>query len=326
MDLYELIELGDIDELLREVDRLCERRSWAELLRLRDLCRAATQRGKQLWGVAGHAEYRLALEAPAEFAAPMVEAEPGRFVLGPLTEVVASTHTWAELAPHLPLGPMRTSTAYERVMRGENLRSDEVAASEIDFGLPLALQPWEPAFAPAEYRSHELRAPMPDFKAPEWVEIRRDIQPAGEIEDPATDALARLVSHWVAGSNGEVEVIAVDGGLDGALSHLEIAAAGRLDAGDALAWMGWAAASGGAHAFRPGAAAGRAKTWWALANLAQVAGEWPYPADELGAYAGEVEWWTWPQNDMSKGWSLRLAIVDPASDATFIIDASDRSS
>ena len=46
----------------------------------------------------------------------------GRFALGPLSEVAASTHTWAELAPHAPPGPLAAVTAHERVVRGEDLR------------------------------------------------------------------------------------------------------------------------------------------------------------------------------------------------------------
>jgi hypothetical protein len=65
VSLSDLIELGDPDELLREVDRRCDARDWPGLLELRDRCLAAVERGKQLWGVAAQAEYRLALEGVA---------------------------------------------------------------------------------------------------------------------------------------------------------------------------------------------------------------------------------------------------------------------
>ena len=46
------------------IDRLCDARDWALLVELRDRCRKAVDRGKQLWPAANHVEYRLALEAP----------------------------------------------------------------------------------------------------------------------------------------------------------------------------------------------------------------------------------------------------------------------
>jgi hypothetical protein len=63
---------GDLDELVRHVDRLCSTREWDELVRLRDKAKAAIERGHQLWPAASWAEYRLALEPPADGAATML--------------------------------------------------------------------------------------------------------------------------------------------------------------------------------------------------------------------------------------------------------------
>jgi hypothetical protein len=157
--LTDAVERGDLDELTRLVDGLCASREWDELLRLRDLCRKALERGKQLWPVAAHAEYRLALEAPAPFAAQMLVPGTGRFALGPLPEVVASTHTWAELAPHVPPGPVGALAAHERVVRGEDL--SPVAVEPPVLELPLALQPWEPSYPVAEYHPDKAHFPAP---------------------------------------------------------------------------------------------------------------------------------------------------------------------
>src|SRR5262249_38730535 len=75
----------------------------------------------QLWPVAAHAEYRLALESPGRWAATMLVEGAGRFAPGPLPEVAASTHEWADLAPHAPYGPPSVLAAHERVVRGEDL-------------------------------------------------------------------------------------------------------------------------------------------------------------------------------------------------------------
>ena len=89
---------GDLDELVRLVDGLCRSREWSEVVRLRDRCRHALERGLQLWPVAEYAEYRLALEAPGSFAGPVVREGAGRIALGPLWEVAGSTHPC--LSPH----------------------------------------------------------------------------------------------------------------------------------------------------------------------------------------------------------------------------------
>ena len=67
--LTEIVEQGDLDQLVRTVDQLCATRDWDGLVELRDRCRWALERGKQLWPAASLAEYRLALEAPGQCAA-----------------------------------------------------------------------------------------------------------------------------------------------------------------------------------------------------------------------------------------------------------------
>ena len=52
-----LVDRADLDELTRFVDRLAAGAEWDEVLRVRDLCRAALQRGRQLWPVASRCEY-----------------------------------------------------------------------------------------------------------------------------------------------------------------------------------------------------------------------------------------------------------------------------
>ena len=105
-----LTQRGDLDGLLRLLDDLCDRGEWDEVLRLRRLSRAAIDRGHQLWPAATHAEYRLALDAPGPWCAQVLDPDAGLFAWGPLTEVAASTHDWADLAPHLHPGPFASSS------------------------------------------------------------------------------------------------------------------------------------------------------------------------------------------------------------------------
>src|SRR3954447_15955029 len=101
----DLVQRADLDGLVRMVDSLCASRDWPALLELRNRSKAAVATGRQLWPVATLAEYRLALWAPAEWAALVLDEESGRFTIGPLTEVVAQHHQFDELRPALPEGP-----------------------------------------------------------------------------------------------------------------------------------------------------------------------------------------------------------------------------
>ena len=162
----DLVDMGDLDALLIRIDHLCADRDWDGVLDLRDRCRRAIERGRQLWPAASHAEYRLALEAPGRQAAAVLVAGTGRFALGPLAEVAASTHTWAELRPHLGPTPEAGMVAHERVVRGEDLTGDDHVDPTV-LELPLRLQPWEPDYPLATYRAHKIEVadvPPPDAR------------------------------------------------------------------------------------------------------------------------------------------------------------------
>ncbi|HMU81316.1 MAG TPA: hypothetical protein PKC57_13745, partial [Microthrixaceae bacterium] len=62
------ITTGDLDELLREVDRRADRGDWDGVVIVANRARAATERGHQLWPAATFAEYRMALSAPPPWA------------------------------------------------------------------------------------------------------------------------------------------------------------------------------------------------------------------------------------------------------------------
>jgi hypothetical protein len=330
--LDELIEIGDLDELVREVDRLCSRRSWQELVRLRDLSRAAVSRGRQLWPAASLAEYRLALEAPGRFAATAIAQQAGRFALGPLAEVAASAHTWSQLAPYLPAGdPTAAAIAHERVVRGEDLTDDARVPAGVFDPLPLRLQPWEPVYPVATYWPDRLDAPMPTL--PPTAPVERgpgEELPAPLIDpdpgaDPGASALAQLADAWVTGSNGRASAVAVAGSATRAIVALgvptESLRIATLTAGEALALMAWTAASGGAHARRRGMAAGRFDAWWAAAAVAGLDDDWS--AGDLGEALDELRWYLWDAGEPDTGWWLRLAVDDPAEGLAWAVTATD---
>jgi hypothetical protein len=317
----DLIEAADLNGLLRAVDGMCAARAWDELLDLADACDEALDRGKQLWPISAHVDYRIALEAPGEYAASVLTPEIGRFAHGPLTEVAASTHSWAELVPHLGDPVTASYVAQERALRGEDLAGDERAHGEL-VDVPLRLEAWEPPYALATFRADlvEVQEPWPPRRPWEAVEA----EPGDPVDDPdATEALLELVTPWTNESNGAARAVVTDGGAPAAIAALtygplRVAAIG-LD--EAFRQMAWAAASGGAHGRRRGAALGRFSAWYTAALLADL--PWPSPGDAVGAAAARLRWFLWDEEGPEEGWALRIAVEDPAEGWAAAIGATD---
>lgn len=312
---------AELDQLIRDVDDLCSSREWDGVLALRDRCRAAMLRGKQFWPAASYAEYRLALEAPGPWAAAIVsEPGTGRFALGPLTEVAASTHPWDDLAGP---GPSLAMCAHERVVRGEDLTRDERVDRAV-LEVPLRLQPWEPRYPVAQYKAGEAAFPTPPLPPLTGPSSRGPAAPA--VDDPeAARALVDLAGAWTTESNGRAEAVAVEGDAAGAVAALGAPRLRLAEIGhqSALAWMGWTAASGGAHGRRRGMALGRFSAWWAVVALAGMADHWPLHPDEVGALAAELRWYAWDAAEPATGWGLRLAVEDPEDGRAFALLAVD---
>lgn len=308
------IEASDTDELIRVIDGLCENENWVELAELKARCREAVGRGKQLWGVEEHIRYRLTLEAPGEWAGPAISEGVARFTLGPLPEVAASTKTWAELDAHLDEGPWRGVLAAERVVRGE---TGTPALPD----LPNHLEDWEPAYPLATYKSDKVEAPSPDLPEVAPTELPGSFT---AIDDPQSEgALFDLVQPWVNESNGRYEVSAVEGDALAAIRALGLTTArvARLDTADALRWIAWAGASGGAHGRRRGAAAGRYGVWWAIATLCDL--DWPPDRETMAdAVAGLAFYW-FDDGSPVTGWALRIAIEDTRSGLAWALSAVD---
>lgn len=320
--LRQLVEANDPDALLRAVDGLVSSRDWETLHHLQMLCREAVERGKQLWSVADHIDYRLALEAPPEWAGPVVTESASRFLLGPLPEVAAMAHTWEEMEPYIPAGPARAVFAHERVVRGEDLRNApgvDPAAAEV----PLVLETWEPDYPVAEYRSGRADFPTPAIPALEVVELPG---PARRIEDrPGVEALGALTAAWTESSNGRIDVVAVQGDAAGAIAALGLRRAGltELTLPEAMATMAWTAASGGAYGRRRGAAAGRFAAWWTVAALTDLLEDWPLSGLDLSEAGRELKWYAFSDLFPTTGWSFHMAVEDPMHGLAWAISAGD---
>ncbi|MEY2398125.1 MAG: hypothetical protein QOJ00_1299 [Actinomycetota bacterium] len=329
----ELVDRGDLDELTRYVDRVVEQGDWDELVWVRNDCRAAAARGKQLWPVTAYVNYALALRGPGDYAAAAVEdaAGPGaaaaRFGFGPLPEVAAAAHTWDELARGLSRGPTASLVAHERVVRGEDLSATEnVDGSVLD--IPLALADWEPDYEVATYKIEEAEFPSPALPdKSRWYDVSLSGVEFSADDDAADgrDALLDIAAHWSNESNGRTDASGVTGGVEGALRSLGLTTArvAEVSPAEAFAHMAWAGASGGAHGHRRGAATGRFAAWWAAAALADLTHDWPLSADELDQAVNEMRWYLWDEGAEPMGWSLRLAIEDPDAELAWALIASD---
>ncbi len=316
----ELIEASDLDGLVRHIDALCSRRDWGEVGRLIARCNEAMERGKQVWGAVHYAEYRLALESPAEVAATVIRPGAGRHAAGPLWEVAASTHTWEELSPHVHDPQMRALIAAERALRGDDV-PDEAGGAGAE--VPLRPLAWEPDYAAATYRSDGVDMPGPDLPELEWIDLP---EAAPLVEDTdACDALLGVVRPWLDDSSGRGEALAVEGTAEQAIRALgphRVRLAG-VDTATALQLMAFAGASGGAFGRRRGTPAGRTAGWWALATLAGLDDDWPVDGDELGAALQRLRWVVWDPGDQIGGWALHLAVEDPEIGMAWVVSAVD---
>ena len=311
----EAIESSDTDDLLRIVDDSCAADEWGELDKLRLLLQEAVARGRQLWGVDQHIRYRMALEGPAEVAAAAVEEGPARFALGPLTEVAANRHTFAELAPHLRTN--LASVASERAAAGERLAGMGLPPTE----LPLELLAWEPAYALPTYHKDRVESDPPPRPRLAPVELPAESHMVDDLA--SNEALLALVLPWLEESNGRGQAVCVEGTPAEALRALSVPRAeiAPIATAVALGQMAWAAASGGAMGRRRGAAFGRFASWFALAALAGW--EWPATIGEMEEAATRLQWFVWSDLAPELGWSLHLTAHDPEEGLSWAIGARD---
>lgn len=319
MSLAAAVERGDVDELVRLADGLADARDWDAVEELRDRCREAVGRGKQLWGVAHWCTYRLAHGAPPELAARQLAEPRSPLLPGPVTEILGVRHAWADLAPALPPGPDRSVVAHERGIRGDEVDPSEVDRSVVD--LPISLQSWEGPYPPVEYTTEGGSFDPPDLPGLEPVTLTA----AEPVPDEGADALLELARAWVAESAGRAESRCVVGDATAAIGSfgLRRARIAEVTAGEALAWMAWLGASGGAYGTRRGGAAGRAAAWWTASVLAGMDDAWPEVHDELGEAVSELRWYVWSDLAPDTGWVVRLAVEDPLDGLAWALVAVD---
>jgi len=318
--VYEpLIDHGDIDGLVRLVDDYCSSRNWAQLLALRNACKAATQTGRQLWPVSTLAEYRLALLAPAETAAQVLGEDAGRFTIGPLTEVVAQHHQFVDIEPHLPHDPRTSFVAYECAIRGQYIDNEESLFEALE--IPFTIGEWEPQYALADYRDNGAQFPSPELPSTSSMFAAT---PQGNLvaDDASETAFRQLVEPWTSSSNGSVTMFCSNGNEHGALVGQD-AQLRELSPSEGFAWLTWAGASGGAHGRRRGNALGRYNAWWLVATLTKQIDHWPPAHDHMSQLVSRLRWWWFDAGQSPTGWQLQLLIADEQQGLSWAINARD---
>ena len=307
--LETLIHRADLDDLVRHVDATCAARDWDHLVRVRDKARAAVDTGRQLWPIATLANHRLALHAPAAIAVRALDETARAFMPGPVSEILAVHHEWHDLAAHLPPGHDRALVAHERSLRGDTV-TDAEDRHVLD--IPVVVQSWEPAYARATYDDNGLQAPPPQVSAPftTWTAPSRRVE---SLDDETIPAFRQMMSPWTAGSNGTARAVVVHGDANVALAALglESVRTAEITPADALAHLAWAAASGGAHGRRRGAATGRSEAWWLLAVFTGMDDPWPTDPDVFGEVVTALECHAITDDKApTVGWGLGLVLVD----------------
>lgn len=304
--LDELIQRADLDGLVRHVDDACSSRDWDHVLRIRDDARAAVATGRQLWPIATLANFRLALWAPAHLAVRALDDSARTFMPGPVSEILAVHHSWADLEPHLAHGHDRSLVAYERALRGDLIDEGEPMVLEI----PFAPAPWEPAYALAGYDDDGVIDEMPEFVY-RWSPCATT--PTEPLRDDTVQVFAQMMSPWTAQSDGTARAVVVEGGLEEALGGLNVSDArvSPLTTDEMVSWLAWAASSGGAHGKRRGVATGRSEALWMLTVFTGLDDDWPDSLDELGEVLEGLECHAFVSPDHpAQGWWMQTVIVD----------------
>jgi len=188
----------------------------------------------------------------------------------------------------------------------------------------MQLQNWEPPYVMANYTDDGV-----DFPAPDLPSCRDSLETsdADPVDDPdSIYAFRRLVEPWTAHSNGDADACIVEGGVAEALGALGLSHArtASLRPYEALSWLAWTAASGGAHGPRRGAATGRGEAWWFLATFVGLADDWPCDPEEFGEVVNSLEFTSFTYDKTpTVGWGLHLVIEDPEEGLAIALRATD---
>ena len=187
--------------------------------------------------------------------------------------------------------------------------------------VPLALEDWEVVVpggdVPARTRPSSLR---PTYLRSSRSSCRRTPHELTTDVDEA-QSLRGLAATWIDESNGHADAVAVNGSALQAVAALGLSRARVvvLTPGQAFGVMAWT----GCQRRRQGTAAGHGLgpllAWECASILLRV------DIEDVGAHVDELAWFAWDAFEPQTGWSLRLAVEDPANGCAWAVAATDQS-
>ena len=166
-----------------------------------------------------------------------------------------------------------------------------------------------------------------DLPEPELPPLRSvDLPPPPPEHSPDVDevrALRGLAAAWLEESDGRAEAAAVAGSALQAVAALGVSRGTRhgadVRARRSRSWRGRprVAAATDAVAGWPGAGTSRGSARPLLLDV---------DIEHVGAHVDELDWYAWDRNEPATGWSLRLAVEDPANGYAWAVEAFDQAS
>jgi hypothetical protein len=145
--------------------------------------------------------------------------------------------------------------------------------------------------------------------------------PSSLSDEEVVATLLDLVTPWTTESNGAARAVVVEGDALAAASQLAFTTLriGPLERAEAMQRMAWAAAAGGAHGRRRGAAFGRFSAWYVTSVLCGY--QWPVAPEELAD--DHLRWFRWDEGEPEEGWVIRIAVEDPVDGWSAALAATD---
>ena len=287
--------------------------------------------GRQLWPVATLAEYRLALVAPPDWAARVIDEDAGPVHDRPAHRGDRPAPLVGRAGPLLATGPRRR-VGRPRARRCAARRSTHATVgaacptcsscrttlAAVGAGLP----------ARHVLRRRRRRAVAARAAASPPTPRRPTGTPSERLDDDAVElAVRQLVETWTASSNGRAEVACVEGERPttrSPRSAVRAGRAGRRSLAEALAWLAWAGASGGAHGRRRGAALGplrRPVGARLRCSTSPTTGR--FRSTSSATLAGGCAGPGGTPVSRRHGWRLQLAVEDAESGTAWAISAVD---
>ncbi|MEU8119409.1 hypothetical protein AB0C21_11955 [Spirillospora sp. NPDC049024] len=266
----------------------------------------------------------MAGRAPARHAARIVtrEYEVDPWEAAELHEALAM-RPWAELAEHLAHRELRHLVAHSRVLRGEDLTGVSTLDTAVFAGVPFVLQPWERVCWDFDWSIRHfsgqgaIGSPRPSFP-PDGLELTVPIASTdhtGLQTEPVPDAYWLEPPITVRGTAWEGAAFAMSTWPEppaepyGAPTEFAAAYPDLVGmAGGGAAYGQWSEARG------------RVAIWRLLARIGGLAE--PVDVAAIADVVARLRCVTWrrPDDDI---WFMHLAIEDPLSGLTWVLDGQD---